>query len=116
MVSKIWLLDTYDLIRSTYWFVPLVMSIIAIVLAVGVSHLDQTIPATLIQEIYFVLHINPTNVHSTLVTLATAQLGVIGVVFSITLVPLTMSTSQFGSVILRVFLRDISTQIVTWRL
>ncbi len=112
MVSKTWLMDTYDKIRSTYLFVPLVMSIIAVILAIGVSHLDQTIPATLIQEIYFVLHIDPTNVHSTLVTLATAQLGVIGVVFSITLVPLTTSTSQFGSVILRVFLRDITIQIV----
>jgi len=112
MVSKTRILDTYDAIRSTYWFFPLIISIIAVILAIVVSHFDQTIPADLIQRLFFVFHINLNNVHSTLITLATAQIGVIGVVFSITLVPLTISTSSYGSVILRVFLRDLSTQIV----
>jgi uncharacterized membrane protein len=40
------------------------------------------------------------------------MLGLIGVVFSMTLVAITMASSQFGSFLLRAFLRDTGTQTV----
>jgi uncharacterized membrane protein len=45
-------------------------------------------------------------------TTADTSLGVAGVVFSITLVPLSIISTQYGSIVLRNFLRDRGTQFV----
>ena len=46
-----------------------------------------------------------------LLTIAVAIIGVVGVVFTIIMVPLTIAAAQFGPRLLRTFLRDIGTQI-----
>jgi len=110
---NVWLSELCDRVRGTYWFVPLILSAIVVLLALAASHLDRTVPGTVFAQVWFIpQNLDPALIHSALITLSTAELGVIGVVFSITLVPLTIATSQFGSVLLRVFLRDLSIQIV----
>jgi uncharacterized membrane protein len=52
------------------------------------------------------------SARSALTTIGETTIGVIGVVFSITLVPLTIASSQYGSVIMRCFMRDRATQLV----
>jgi len=103
----------WDNIRATYWFVPAVMTLLAAVLAVTVFWVDQTIPIYLVQDKWFIFH--PETVaeaRSFLNGIADTSLGVAGVVFSITLVPLSITSTQYGPIVLRGFLRDRGTQLV----
>lgn len=105
-------IDYLDRVRSTYWFLPLIMTIVSMVFAALLLKIDQQIPNALLDDKWYILHIDPSSVHSTLISIAGTALGVIGVVFSITLVPLTIAASQYGPILIRSFLRDTTTQFV----
>jgi uncharacterized membrane protein len=82
------------------------------ILAILLLKIDQQIPNALLDGKWYIFHIDASSVHSLLINIAGTALGVIGVVFSITLVPLTIAASQYGSILIRSFLRDTTTQIV----
>jgi uncharacterized membrane protein len=106
-------MDFWDNVRATYWFVPTLMTLFASVLALAMFWVDQTIPNNLLQDKWYIFH--PETLAETrtmLNTIADTSLGVIGVVFSITLVPLSITSTQYGSIVLRSFLRDRGTQFV----
>src|SRR5208337_1618060 len=105
--------DFWDNVRATYWFVPTLMTLLAAVLALTMFWVDQAIPNNLLQDKWYIFH--PETIAETrtvLNTIADTSLGVIGVVFSITLVPLSITSTQYGSIVLRSFLRDRGTQFV----
>lgn len=104
--------DFLDKVRATYWFVPLLMSVGAALLAAALIVLDLAVPNSRLAESWLILHVPPASVPTLLTGLAGTALGVVGVVFSITLVPLSIASSQYGPIILRSFLRDRSTQVV----
>jgi uncharacterized membrane protein len=106
------LIDILDRLRSTYIFVPAVMIAIAVPLAHLVTYFDEVLPRSLFEALWYFLHINPGNLNANLIAFSTTELSVMGVVFSVTLVPLTMASSQYGTILLRAFLRDIRVQIV----
>ena len=106
------LTDLLDRLRSTYIFVPGVMMALAFLLAHLVTYLENVMPSSLFEVLWYFFHISPGTLNGTLITYTTTELGVIGVVFSVTLVPLTLATSQYGTILLRAFLRDIRAQIV----
>jgi uncharacterized membrane protein len=86
------------------------------VLAVLLSHLmiwiDAQIPNEALITSRFVLTEDLQQARATLINLAATVLGTAGVVFSLLTVPLSLAASQFGSRLLRVNLRDRTTQIV----
>lgn len=102
--------NLFDKIRGTFWFIPAIMILIAIGIAILAFETDTHVSGTILQELFFLLRIDLANVHSTLTLLSTTEIGVIGGVFSITLVPLTIAISSYGSIVLRAFMRDIGTQ------
>lgn len=104
--------DLMDRLRSTYIFLPAVMMVFAFLLAHLISYLESMIPYSLFEVFWYFFHVSPGNLTGTLITYTTTELGVIGVVFSVTLVPLTLASSQYGTILLRAFLRDIRAQIV----
>ncbi len=106
------LTDLLDRLRSTYIFVPAVMMVIAFLLAHLITYLEGIIPSSIFEVLWYFFHVSPGTLNGTLITYTTTELGVIGVVFSVTLVPLTMASSQYGTILLRAFLRDIRAQIV----
>lgn len=101
-----------DRLRGSYWFVPLGMTLVAVALAVALYQLDQSIPNSIQEQRWFLLKGNVQQTRAFLSLAATTLLSVIGVVFSMTLVVLTMTASQFGSFLLRAFMRDNGTQKV----
>jgi len=112
-MSSVRLRNFWDNVRATYWFVPAVMTLLAAFLAVIMFWVDQTIPNSLIQDKWYIFQ--PAGIaeaRSLLNAIADTSLGVIGVVFSITLVPLSITSTQYGSIVLRIFLRDRGTQLV----
>ena len=112
-MTSIRLRNFWDNVRATYWFVPAVMTLLAALAALTMFWLDQSIPNYLLQDKWYVFY--PESIpeaRTVLSTIADTSLGVIGVVFSITLVPLSITSGQYGSIVLRTFLRDRGTQLV----
>jgi uncharacterized membrane protein len=105
-LRKLW-----DSLRSSYWFVPALMTIVAALLWAGTSTLDQVLAADGTLPSAWLYTGDRDAVRTLLLAVAGAIIGLVGVVFSITMVPLTIATAQFGPRLLRTFLRDTGTQI-----
>ena len=105
-------IDYLDRVRSTYWFLPLIMTIFSIILTILLLRIDQQVPNVSLEDKWYISNINPSNINSLLLNIAGTALGVVGIVFSITLVPLTIAASQYGPILIRSFLRDTTTQFV----
>lgn len=104
--------ERWDSLRSSYWFVPTIMTAGAAVSWAVLDALDHLLRATAAHPIPWLYYDSPDATRTLLLAVAGAMVGIIGVVFSITMVPLTIAASQFGPRLLRTFLRDTGTQIV----
>jgi len=111
-ITLIRLTDLVDRLRSTYIFVPAVMMVLAFLLAHVITYWESLIPYSIFEVFWYFFHVSPGSLSGTLIAYTTTELGVIGVVFSVTLVPLTLATNQYGTILLRTFLRDIRAQVV----
>ena len=111
-MSSVRLRDFRDKTRATYWFVPMLMSLLGAGLAMILNWISQLLTTFLQNSWYLVIPISAPDARGTLTVIAQTTIGVIGVVFSITLVPLTIASSQYGSIIMRSFMRDRATQFV----
>ncbi len=102
----------WDRLRVSFWFAPLVMSILAVLLAWLMYWLDGLIPNEVLESSRFVLSGTPGEVRSSLIGMATSILTTAGVVFTLLTLPLSTVAAQYGSRLLRVFLGDRITQLV----
>src|SRR5678816_3154627 len=100
-----------DSLKSSYWFIPLVMMALAFLLWLGTGSMDRILSARDKKEIAWLYVSDADTMRTLLLTIAVAIGGVLGVVFSIIMVPLTIAAAQFGPRLLRTFLRDSGTQI-----
>lgn len=107
------LLYLWDSLRTSYWFVPAVMSLAAAGIAAGAIALDRTIhDRALAESVWWIYTGGPEGARAVLSTIAGSMITVAGVVFSITIVALSLASGQFGPRLLRNFMRDRSNQIV----
>jgi uncharacterized membrane protein len=100
-----------EVLRTSLWFVPAVEVIVAVGLFVVTTALDKaafhgdfTLPSWVISGTADVAR-------QILTAIAAAVITVVGVVFSIILVTLTLASTQFGPRMLRNFMRDRGTQL-----
>jgi uncharacterized membrane protein len=100
-----------EVLRTSLWFVPALEVAAAIVLFAGTIavdraayHGDFTLPGWVISG-------SADAARQILTTIAAAIITVVGVVFSIILVTLTLASTQFGPRMLRNFIRDRGTQL-----
>ena len=100
-----------EVLRTSLWFVPALEVGAAIVLFAGTIavdrgayHGDFTLPGWVISG-------SADAARQILTTIAAAIITVVGVVFSIILVTLTLASTQFGPRMLRNFIRDRGTQL-----
>ena len=105
-LRKLW-----DALKSSYWFIPLVMMTLAFLLWLATGSIDRILSARDKKEIAWLYVSDADTMRTLLLTIAVAIVGVLGVVFSIIMVPLTIAAAQFGPRLLRTFLRDSGTQI-----
>ncbi len=100
----------WELLRSSYWFVPTLMLLAGVALAAASLRIDYALgghwPA-----FAWLYSGNADGARTVLGTVAGSMIGVAGVVFSITIVALTLASSQFGPRLLRNFVRDLGTQV-----
>jgi uncharacterized membrane protein len=110
---KTLLLKYWDRIRSGFWFIPSLMLTAAAALAFGMVGFDQNVvqPGWL-TKMDWIYSGGAEGAASVLQTIATSMISIAGVVFSLTLVALTVASSQFGPRLLRNFMRDKANQVV----
>lgn len=102
----------WESVRTTYWAVPSLMSVLAAGLSVAMIHLDEVLTPTFIDTLSWVYAGGPEGARAVLSTIAGSMITVAGVTFSITIVALTLASQQFGPRLLRSFLRDLGNQVV----
>lgn len=98
-------------VRYSYWFVPMLMTVLAAGLAVLMGWVDDRAGSEITQELGWIYGGGHEGARSVLSTVASSMITVAGVVFSITIVALTLASSQFGPRLLRNFMRDAGNQI-----
>ena len=100
-----------EALRTNLWVVP-VAETIGILLLFGASlAIDQAAYRGAISLPSWVLSGTADAARQILTTIAAAIITVVGVVFSITIVALTLASTQFGPRMLRNFIRDRGTQL-----
>lgn len=98
-------------VRASYWFWPGTIVAAAMILAECTVWLDanpDVLPFDLPDRI---TAIDPGGARDTLSTIATAVIGVAGVMFSMTLVAVSFAANNFGPRLIGNFMRDRGTQI-----
>lgn len=88
------------------------MTIAAIGLAIGMIELDRHLQFSGYKVLPWGVAVSPEGARMIFATVAGSMITVAGVVFSITIVALSLATTQFGPRLLRNFMRDRSNQVV----
>ena len=95
-------------LRTNLWLVPSLEVLLAVLLFAGTYALDRAAYGHSLPS--FVISTTPDGARQLLTTVAAAVITVVGVVFSIMIVALTLASTQFGPRMLRNFIRDRGTQ------
>ncbi len=106
------LLNYWEIVRSSYWFLPALMTGLAIglsFLTIAVDHLALSRQTELLTWVYTG---GAAGVRTLLSTLAGSMITMASVTFSITIVALSLASSQFGPRLLNNFMRDTGNQVV----
>lgn len=107
-LQKDWRRET---LRTNLWVVPAAEAVALGVLFVITLAVDRAAYHHRIRLPSWVLSGTPDSARLILTTVAAAIITVVGIVFSITIVALTLASTQFGPRMLRNFIRDRGTQV-----
>ena len=108
---KTLLLKYWDRLRSSFWFVPAAMACLAVALAVSAVALDRAFANDWLQSLGW-SYAGAEGASLLLGTVAGSMIAIAGTVFSMTLVALSLASSQLGPRLLRNFMRDAANQVV----
>ena len=97
-----------EALRTGFWAVPTACVLLSVLLAVGLVELDRALDDGL-GELAF--GAGPDGAREVLSAITTSMITFTGLVFSITIVVLQLTSSQFSPRVLRTFLRDRQTQL-----
>ncbi len=107
LALRIWLT-----ISSSFWFVPSLMVLGAIALAAALIRLEVTYDWPFDERWPLLFGAGVSGSRGLLTAVASSMITVAGVVFSITIVSLALSATQYSSRVLRSFMRDRFNQTV----
>ncbi|MGC2655678.1 MAG: DUF2254 domain-containing protein [Mycobacterium sp.] len=100
-----------EAVRTNLWVVPLLETLGIVLLFVGTYTADRAAYAGRIHYPSWVLNGTSDTARVNLTTVSAAIITVVGIVFSITIVVLTLASTQVGPRMLRNFVRDLGTQM-----
>jgi uncharacterized membrane protein len=109
---RVQVFKTWNRIHSSFWFLPIIMAGGAMVLAFATVALDTPITDWLTLNWGLTFTGGAEGASSLLGAIAGSMITIAGVVFSMTLVALSLASSQLGPRLLRTFMRDTKTQMV----
>jgi uncharacterized membrane protein len=103
----------WDNLQSSLWFVPAVLLGAAVAAALALVALDHSLAGRdLVLSVPLVFEAGPEGARGLLASIAGSMLTVAGVVFSVTVVALSLASNQFSPRVLRSFMRDRANQVV----
>ncbi|GAB4243358.1 MAG: DUF2254 domain-containing protein [Thermoleophilia bacterium] len=102
----------WEKVRSSYWFLPGVMMVASVVLALILTGVDRAYEQELEESFVWLYGGGAEGARSLLSTVAGSVITVAGVVFSITIVVLSLASQQLGPRLLRNFMSDLGNQLV----
>lgn len=105
------LLKLLDTIRSSYWFIPTMMAMAAIIMGAGMVYLRVQIGSDWLMDFRWYQANTASGAREVLSTIAGSAITVAGVVFSITIVTVSFAVGQYGPRVLSNFMRDRGNQI-----
>lgn len=106
-LRKLW-----DSLHSSYWFIPMLMALGAIILAFTMISLDRAGSTGPIEQLGWVYAGGPDGARAVLSAVAGSMATVTATAFSITIVALQLAASNFGPRLLRNFMQDTGNQLV----
>jgi len=96
----------WERLRTSYWFLPALMLLAAAGLAWSAIYADARIGFRDPEGLAWALVVSSEGATAVMSTVAGSMVTIAGVVFSITLVALSLASGQFGPRMLRNFIRD----------
>lgn len=100
----------WDSLRTSFWFVPSLMAVGALLAWFALQGVDARFGGTVGADLIY--SGGPEGAWELLSVVAGSMITVTGVTFSITIVALVLASQQFGPFLLRDFIRDTGNQIV----
>jgi uncharacterized membrane protein len=99
-------------LRSSLWFVPSVIVALHVGLAIALVEVDTGLDQDVLDRFPRLFGAGAEGTRGMLSAIASATVTVTGVVFSVTIVALSLTSSQYSSRVLRNFMRDRTSQVV----
>ena len=99
-------------IRTSFWLVPSLMVCCATLMASVLLIIDGAYQTSNSEMLQYFYQISPESIRAILTTIATSMITITSIAFSITVVALTLASSQFGPRLIRNFMSDQGTQFV----
>lgn len=106
------LISIQEKLRTNYWFIPAMMCIAAFILTFITIKLDEDVGRETILALKLFYVDSPEGARALLSTVSSSMITVAGVVFSLTMVVLSLTSQQYGPLVLSHFMRDRSNQLV----
>ncbi len=103
-------LNFYSKMRASYWYIPSMMVITAILLSILTIRIDHMLDPLWIEQLKWFQADNPEGARTLLSTIATSMITVAGVTFSMTIVAVAFAASQIGPRLISNFMRDRNNQ------
>ncbi|MGD1012606.1 MAG: DUF2254 domain-containing protein [Acidimicrobiales bacterium] len=101
----------WEALRTTFWLTPTVLVVVAVALFVATFAVDRAAYYGHLTLPFWMRTETPADGREVLIAIAAAVITVIGVVFSITILALTLASQQFGPRMMRNFVRDVGNQV-----
>lgn len=93
-------------VRNSFWFLPTVMALGAVLLAEGAVNVDERVGLNALRSLPWVYGGSADGARSMLGAIAGSVIGVAGTTFSITVAALSLASNQMGPRLLEHFTRD----------
>lgn len=102
----------WDRLRTSFWFVPSLMALAAVGLVIATLAIERQLELPSSGSPWFLYVGDPGDAQNVLSTLLASMITMASLVFSITMVVLTLAASQFGPRLIRSFMANLQTQVV----
>jgi uncharacterized membrane protein len=101
----------WEELRTTLWVIPSILIVVSVLLFIGTFEIDVAAYHHQLTLPVWIRTGSADAERQVLIAIAAAVITVIGVVFSITILALTLASQQFGPRMMRNFVRDIGNQV-----
>lgn len=105
------LIKLWNDLQSSYYFIPGLMAVGAVLLAMLTSHIDKTWDYKLAENLGWFYSNKADGARAILTTIAASMMTVASVTFSITMVAVTSAAGQYGPRLIGNFMRDRANQV-----